>query len=114
MVTIPSQREFTADEVEVLAFPRTVNYVVGTTATKITKPTNATILVMSAVSGSFQTRNGDFVLSGMPGAFVPAATITNGSGGVPVYQGQILTIQAPPEITIKGYTTTDALMYYFL
>ncbi len=87
--------------------------VVGSTATKLTRPANKTGIVLIAQAGDWSVRSGDKVGS-MPSAYSPVATITNGTGAFPIKEGSCVTIQAPGELTVKGYTSTDALVYYWI
>jgi hypothetical protein len=98
---------------DIETIPGSVHSVYGSTATLLTRPTGATTLVLMADKGAWRVRVGDHVVSGMPAAADPTASITDGTGAVKIKEGEYVSIPSPAEVTVKGYAGTDALTYFW-
>jgi len=112
------QRVISIDDAGAIALADEVNVVYGSTATLLTKPArDVKLLVMRADKGSFRVRTGAAagpVALAMPAAVDPTASISNGSGGWKISEGQELVLPVPDYITVKGYAGTDALSYFWV
>lgn len=104
----------TPEDLGITVFPKNINNVVGTTATKLTRPTGKKILVLMAVKGDWNARNGDFVSSGMPSVFAVTSASTTDTAPFPLHEKEKVTLQAPAEVTVKGYNATDVISYYWI
>jgi hypothetical protein len=97
-----------------LPIPALVYAYVGTTAKKLDNPGSKSFLVLIASKGAWNLRLGDFVSSGMPSAVDPASSVTDGTAGVKLPEGGSLVLPVPATVTVKAYSATDALVYYWL
>jgi len=91
-----------------------VHHVVGSTATLLTRPAGMTMLVLAADKGNWRFRMGDRTSAGMPAAFQPAATVSDGSGAFGIREGARQVFTAAALSTVKGYNADDVLTYYWL
>jgi hypothetical protein len=117
MSDMKGQNILTAQDIGAVAVADLVYAVVGTTKTKLVRPTGATILVMMCESGTFRARIGDHSGTGdatMPAAATPTASDTTGVSGIKIPSGSSVVIPSPSVITVVGYSNTDALTYYWL
>lgn len=89
-----------------------INSHVGTSKLLITRPAGArTGLVLMADKGSFRVRSGDV---DMPSTLQPAASVTDGTGGLLLSEGAALVLAAPSEVSIQGYAADSVVTYYWL
>lgn len=117
MANYGGQRIISVEDMGALALSDEVNAVVGTSATKITKPTGALkakALVLMSDKGGFRVRRGDFVSSGMPTVEYPTVSVTDGTGGLYIPSGGFVILPAPDQVTVKGYAADSVLTYYWL
>ena len=105
------------DGVDVLPLPDNVNVIRGTTAVRIQKPTgNFNQLVMKAKKGDWMIRSGNRVSSGMPSTFynTSGTSTTDNSGSIPLFEKETFVTQACADLTVRGYNTTDELVYWYI
>ena len=107
--------EYQPDLIGALPLAGGVNAVVGVTPTLLTRPNTAKFLVLMTDRCGFRIRRGNFVSSGMPADEMPAASITDGTGGIYVREGGSVVLSANvPLFTAKGYTAGSVLSYFFI
>jgi hypothetical protein len=117
------QRMLSASEIGALPVSNLIYSVVGTTPTLITKPAPAgadaiQALVIFCEKGSFRIRTGDCSSTGtndMPTLEFPAASeMVEGKGGVYMAAPSQICVPSPSLITVKGYSATSTISYYWL
>lgn len=113
MPNLLGQRVVSIDDAEAVAISNEVNVVYGQTATLLTKPAYATMLVLHPVKGDWNIRVGN-VTGAMPAAFLPGAAVSDGTAGYPIKEGTRLTMPAPATLSVKGYAADSALTYYYV
>lgn len=102
-------------DVPVIVVGDEVNAHRGRTAKLLAKPSGKRLLVLMADNGNFRARLGDKTGAGeMPSTYIPESSVTDGSGGVFIPEGRTVTLHAPANITVKGYTDDAVLTYYYL
>lgn len=104
----------TGHDIGLIPMNEKIDYVIGSTLTVLARPSNATILVMKNVSGTFLVKPGDYS-GGLPTD--PTATTTSGTAGNGSWtfdEGETLTLAASDNITVKGASGTDKLIYYWV
>ena len=107
----------TQNESHIMPLSATINALVGTVSTLLTKPTGATWLVLFADKGGFRVRQGDHSATGdniMPATLVPAASVSDGSVGLACNVGQTLALPAGNKFTIKQYAADSCVTYYWV
>ena len=114
MTDLKGQRVIEAEEAGAVALSDSIKAVVGTTATALTRPSGARMLVLQADVNGWRVRLGDFHTSGMPSVEFPAASVTDGSAGWYIAAGRTLTLPAAGVVTVKGYAGSSVLSYYWV
>lgn len=113
MAGLEGQRVVGVEDLGAIPVSNTVKALVGTTATVLTKPAGAKLLVLVADKGAWRFRIGS-VAGSMPAAVDPAASVTDGTAGVKILEGSKQVLSAPGTVTVKGYNATDVLTYYWV
>jgi hypothetical protein len=117
MTSLVGQRVPSPETLGCLPLSSDVNHVVGTTATKITKPAGKMILVIVADKGGWRYAVTDRSGSGtndMPAAEFPVASVTDGTGAMHLGPGGSQLLPGPSTTTVKGYAADSVLTYYWL
>lgn len=105
-------QKISALEAGAVAMNEAIDLVLGGTATLLTKPAGATVLVMKAEVGSFQVKPGDYV-SAFPAPVATTTDTTAGNATWGIATGETIKMAAPDKITVKGVDGSAALKYYW-
>lgn len=110
-----SQRIMALDDIQNLPLAADVNAVYGQTATLLTAPVGARLLVLNADKGTWRYALGDRTSSpAMPSTALPAASITDGTGAMMLGEGDRIVLPGPKFVTVKGYAADSALTWYWV
>jgi hypothetical protein len=106
------QRIIDVESAGAVALSDAINHLYGNTATLLSRPTGASLLVLHCEAGAFRLQLGDkhATLAGS----APSGSVTDGSGSEKIAAGERLTLPAPAQITACGGSGTDILTYYWL
>lgn len=111
MPDLQGQKLQTLADMGVVVVSDSVNHLVGTTVTKLTRTGQKAILVLHAERGSFRFKMGDHVAT-LTNAF-PTGSITDGTGSNLLAEGDGIVLSAPEEITFVGSAANAVLTYYW-
>ena len=115
MSNLYGQRPLSPEAARATIVSDAINAVVGTTATLLTPPMALpNLLMVKAVQGGFNLRMGDHHSAGMPSTEFPAASVTDGSGGLHIAAGETITVSSPTAVTVAGYDSTSVLLYWWV
>lgn len=114
MASLLGQDLIDLESMGAIALPNEINHIYGTTAKKLVSPDGARALVVMADKGGWRIRTGDFESSGMPATELPAAAVTDGSGGWYIPELQAYVLPAAVVFTFKGYAANSVLSYGWL
>lgn len=113
-MSLQGGRRISPEAAGAVALSDTIKAVYGTTATVLTAPAgDYKMLVMMADVGDWRVRLGS-VAGSMPASADPGAAITDGTGGAKIGEGKSLVIPCNGSVTVKGYTATSVLTYWWL
>jgi hypothetical protein len=106
------QTILTATELGLLPISDEIQHLKGNTATKLTRPTGCTSLVVHAEVGVWRFKLGDH--EGSFSYATPSATVDDGTGSCKLDEDEKQAFQAPAEITFVGQDASAILTYYWI
>jgi hypothetical protein len=114
MSDLQAQRVIGLGEAGVVALSDAINHLVGTATTVLARPGDKTFLVLIAETGNFRARLGSHTEPEMPATADIAMAVGDGTGALRLAAGNRTVLPAPKVITVKGYSASDVLTYYWV
>lgn len=103
----------TAQDLGLIPFNEAMDMVKGTTATLLTRPTDATILVLKAEVDNWLMKPSDYT-AGLTDTSATTTGSTAGNAPWSMDAGTERVIAAPATITVKGPNAGSILRYYWI
>ncbi len=98
----------------IIPIDEAIDYVIGNTATLLTRPEGRTTLVMKVKTGSFLMKPGDYSGAFPTEPVATTETTTAGTGVWEMLQGESQAILAPSLFTVAGDSSSAKLRYYWV
>lgn len=90
-----------------------INHVVGPVPTLLARPEGRRMLLVTADRGGWRIALANRTVS-MPGAELPAASVTDGSGAAYLVAGESMRLSGPAQVTVRAYASDSVLTYWWL
>ncbi len=119
MAGLESQQILETKDIGEIALSNGINHAFGVQAELLlTAPAGARLLYLRSEIGAWRVQIGDRSIatgdSEVPSVASPVASVTDGSGSLPLLQGESIVIPSPTIVTVASFDAADVLTYYYL